>query len=136
MSQATTLRLLLVEDEAMIAMMAEDMIEGLGHSVGHTAATLADALDACATMTFDAALLDVNLNGDSSMPVAVALKARNCPFAFTTGYGAGGVDAEHRDMPVLSKPYALADLEATLAKFVDQAAGISSTTSIVDSKRG
>ena len=136
MSQATTLRLLLVEDEAMIAMMAEDMIEGLGHRVGHTAATLADALDACATMTFDAALLDVNLNGYSSMPVAVALKARNCPFAFTTGYGAGGVDAEHRDMPVLSKPYALADLEATLAKFVDQAAGISSTTSIVDSKRG
>ena len=136
MSKATTLRLLLVEDEAMIAMMAEDMIEGLGHSIVRTAATLADALDACANMEFDAALLDVNLNGDSSMAVAAALKARNCPFAFTTGYGAGGVDVEHRDMPVLSKPYALADLETTLARFVDQVAGISSTTSSVDSNRG
>lgn len=136
MIEATALRLLLVEDEAMIAMMAEDMIEGLGHSVVRTAPTVTDALDACATLIFDAALLDVNLNGDSSMPVAAALKALNRPFAFTTGYGAGGVDAVHRDMPVLSKPYAFADFEATLDGFVAQLAGINSTTSSVDSKRG
>lgn len=130
------LKVLLVEDEALIAMMAQDMIEGLGHEVVHIASTLKDALDANGTCEFDCALLDVNLNGDSSMPVAVALKARGRPFAFTTGYGAGGVDGEHHDVPILSKPYALVELEKTLAAFAAQAAGTSSTTSSVDSNRG
>ena len=111
------LKVLLVEDEALIAMMAQDMIDGLGHEVVHIASTLKEALDACDTRDFDCALLDVNLNGDSSMPVAVALKARGRPFAFTTGYGAGGVEDVHRDVPVLSKPYALVELEKTLEGF-------------------
>ncbi len=131
------LKVLLVEDEALIAMMAQDMIEGLGHEVVHIASTLNEALDACAKRDFDCALLDVNLNGDSSMPVAVAMKARGRPFAFTTGYGAGGVDGDHHDVPILSKPYALAELEKTLDTFVAaQAAGTSSTTSSVDSNLG
>jgi CheY-like chemotaxis protein len=131
-----SLRLLLVEDEALIAMMAEDLIETLGHKVATTAASLAEAHAACAAGGFDAALLDVNLNGDTSMSLAAALKARNCPFAFTTGYGAGGIDAEHAEMPVLTKPYALAELEIVLDGFVAQLAGTSSMTSSVDSKRG
>jgi CheY-like chemotaxis protein len=131
-----TLRMLLVEDEALIAMMAEDMIDGLGHRVVRTATTLADALAACAENGFDAALLDVNLNGDTSMEVATALKARGCPFAFTTGYGAGGVDPAHSDCPVLTKPYALGELEILLTGFVAQFAGTSSITSSVDSNRG
>ncbi len=130
------LRLLLVEDEALIAMMAEDLIEALGHSVAITAATLGAALSACGNGDFDAALLDVNLNGDSSMALATALKARGCPFAFTTGYGAGGIDAAHADMPVLTKPYSLAELEGVLGAFADQLAGTNSTTSSVDSNRG
>jgi CheY-like chemotaxis protein len=129
------LKVLLVEDEALIAMMAQDMIEGLGHEIVHTAASLKDALDAC-TRDFDCALLDVNLNGDSSMPVAAALKERGCLFAFTTGYGAGGVDEAHRDVPVLGKPYALIELEQMLDSFAAQLAGTSSTTSSVDSNRG
>jgi CheY-like chemotaxis protein len=133
---ATPLRLLLVEDEALIAMMAEDLLETLGHEVAVTAATLGDALAACATHAFDAALLDVNLNGESSMPIAAALKDLGCPFAFTTGYGAGGIDACHSDMPVLTKPYALGDLETVLAGFATQRAGMSSITSSVESKRG
>jgi CheY-like chemotaxis protein len=131
-----SLRLMLVEDEALIAMMAEDLIEALGHEIAVTAATLEEALAACANGVFDAALLDVNLNGDSSMAVATALKARGCPFAFTTGYGAGGIDACHADMPVLTKPYALNELEGLLAKFSGQLAGTSSMTSRVDSNRG
>lgn len=130
------LKVLLVEDEALIALMAQDMIEGLGHEVSHTAASLKDALEACASRSFDCALLDVNLNGDSSMPVAAALKENGCPFAFTTGYGAGGVDDAHRDVPVLSKPYALVELEKMLDTFAGQLAGTSSTTSSVDSNRG
>lgn len=130
------LRVLLVEDEALIAMMAEDMIDSLGHRVVRAATTLADALAACANGDFDVALLDVNLNGDTSMAVATALKARGCFFAFTTGYGAGGVDPEHGDCPVLTKPYALNELEALLAGFAAQLAGTSSITSSVDSNRG
>ena len=131
-----SLQLLLVEDEALIAMMAEDLVEALGHSVCITAATLDEALGVCSNGAFDAALLDVNLNGDSSMAVATLLAARGCPFAFTTGYGAGGVGPEHAGRPVLTKPYALADLEAVLDDFVRQLAGTISTTSSVDSNRG
>lgn len=129
------LKVLLVEDEALIALMAQDMIEGLGHQVVHAASSLKDALDAC-DRDFDCALLDVNLNGDSSMPVAAALKLHGRLFAFTTGYGAGGVSDEHRDVPVLGKPYALTELEAMLDDFAAQLAGTNSTTSSVDSNRG
>ena len=114
---AGSLKLLIVEDEALIAMMAEDMVEGLGHTLVATAATLADARHAIATLDFDAALLDVNLNGDSSMELATMLKERAVPFAFTTGYGAAGIDPKHRDRPVLTKPYALDELGAVLAGF-------------------
>ena len=130
------LRLLLVEDEALIAMMAEDLVEALGHQIVVTAATLGEARAACRDVNFDAALLDVNLNGESSMEIATHLKERGCPLAFTTGYGVSGIDRVHTDMPVLTKPYALAELEAVLAGFVAQLAGMSSITSSVDSKRG
>ncbi|MEP6784390.1 MAG: response regulator [Sphingomonadales bacterium] len=130
------LRVLLVEDEALIALMAQDMIEGLDHRVVQTAATVSDALAACTECEFDCALLDVNLNGDSSMAIATALKARGIPFAFTTGYGAGGVDDAHRDVSVLGKPYSLTDLGTLLGQFAAQLAGTSSTMSSVDSNRG
>lgn len=130
------LRLLIVEDEALILMMAEDMIDACGHEVACTASSLPTALAAIETEAFDAALLDVNLNGDSSMPAAARLKEIGKPFAFTTGYGAAGIADEHRDMPVLSKPYAFADLETLLEGFAAQAAGTSSTTSVSDSNRG
>lgn len=130
------LNLLLVEDEALIAMMAEDMIDSLGHRVVRTAATLTEAMAACTDGGFDVALLDVNLNGDTSMEVATALKARGCPFAFTTGYGAGGVEPVHDDCPVLTKPYAIGELDALLTAFAAQLAGTSSMTSSVDSNRG
>ena len=138
MTVLTGLRVLIVEDEALIAMMAEDMVESVGCIVAGIAATIAEALAAVATLAFDVAMLDVNLNGDTSMAVATALKARRTPFLFTTGYGIGGIEAEHHDMPVLTKPYAILDLESALrtCAAVCQAAGTSSTTSITDSNRG
>jgi len=128
------MRVLIVEDEALIAMMAEDMIEALGCTIVATAANVADALEAVDGLTFDVALLDVNLNGANSMGIATALTARGKPFVFTTGYGAGGIAEEHRGAHVITKPYTLADLSAALATC--QAAGTSSTTSSTDSKRG
>lgn len=132
----TALRLLLVEDEALIAMMAEDLVEAIGHRVVVSAATLREGHERCDEADFDAALLDVNLNGDSSMALAERLAAQNCPFAFTTGYGAGGIDPAYADRPVLTKPYTLTDLQDVLATLAAQLAGTSSITSSVDSNRG
>lgn len=129
MSDVTGLRVLVVEDEAMIAMLAEDMLEIAGCRLAGTAATLAEGLAAAARDDFDIAMLDVNLDGENSGPIADALHARGKPFIFTTGYGSDGVPDRHAGRPVCPKPYVLADLQASLL----QAAGTSSSTSTSDS---
>ena len=108
-------RILLVEDEPIIAMTAEDMLDALGCRVVASAATLEEALAASARGDFDVAMLDINLNGVTSLPVADALKDAGKPFIFTTGYGAGGCGG-HGDVPLVAKPYRLADLEIALAR--------------------
>ena len=108
------LRILLVEDEAIIAMTAEDMLEELGCTVVRTASTLAEAMAAVECEAFDAALLDINLNGLESLPVATRLRELGRPYIFTTGYGAAGCGAEFADVPLVSKPYRIGDLEAAL----------------------
>lgn len=138
MSELNGLRVLIVEDEALIAMMAEDMVDSLGCVVAGLAASISDAETALTDVKFDVAILDVNLNGTTSMELASRLKEQGTPFAFTTGYGADGIDVEHHDMPVLTKPYSIADLESALQVCAGkcQVAGTSSTTSITDSNRG
>jgi CheY-like chemotaxis protein len=105
----TGLRVLLVEDEPIIAMTAEDMLEELGCTIVATATTLAGALAAVEREAFDLALLDINLNGVESLPVADRLREAGRPFVFTTGYGAVA-----RDAPLVAKPYQLRDLEAAI----------------------
>ena len=133
---ALGLRVLLVEDEALIAMMAEDMLEGLGCMAVVTAGSVGEALAALDCHAFDVAMLDVNLNGERSWAVADASRAKGLPYLFTTGYGADGVAPEHGAAPVLAKPYVLADLERALVACVAQRAGTSSITSITDSNLG
>ena len=108
-------RVLLVEDEAIIAMTAEDMLEELGCVTAATAATLPEALDAVGG-AFDVALLDINLNGRESLPVAARLRELGRPFVFTTGYGAAGSGADFCDVPLVTKPYQIADLEAAIRR--------------------
>jgi CheY-like chemotaxis protein len=107
------IRVLLVEDEPIIAMTAQDMLEALGCEVVASAATLEEALAAAARGGFDVAMLDINLNGVASLPVADALKEAATPFVFTTGYGAEGC-GPHRDAPLVTKPYRIVDLDAAL----------------------
>jgi CheY-like chemotaxis protein len=109
-------RVLLVEDEAMIAMLMEDMLEELGCEVVASAGTLDTAMAVADTDDFDIAFLDVNLGGVPAYPIASVLQARSIPFAFVTGYGAGGVEAEHADAPVLQKPFQSRDLAAILGR--------------------
>jgi CheY-like chemotaxis protein len=109
-------RVLLVEDEAIIAMTAEDMLGELGCCVATTAATLAEAMAALEGGGFDIALLDINLRGEQSFPAATALRGRGVPFIFTTGYGSAGRGPEFDDVLVVTKPYQLADLEAAIRR--------------------
>lgn len=108
-------KVLLVEDEAIIAMMAEDMLEELGCEILVTATSLADAMIAIRSRQFDVAVLDINLNGQDSLPAAAMLHEMKRPFIFTTGYGISGRGAEYDDVPLVTKPYRLADLAEALA---------------------
>ena len=108
-------RALIVEDEAIIAMTAEDMLDELGCVTVASVSTLADALAAAARGGFDFALLDVNLNGAESLPVAALLKQAGLPFVFTTGYGAIVRGEDYSDSPLVTKPYRTKDLAAAIA---------------------
>jgi CheY-like chemotaxis protein len=95
---------LVVEDEPLVAMMVEDMLMDLGCTVVGPAMQLAEGMRLAETAQIDAAVLDINLNGARSFPIADLLKARGIPFLFATGYG-GGEALEGRQDPVIQKPY-------------------------------
>jgi CheY-like chemotaxis protein len=108
------LRVLVVEDEAAISLLLEDMLLDLGCEVVGPAGRLATALDLAANEAFDLAILDVNIAGESIYPLVETLEARKVPFVFSTGYGSGGIKDAYRDRPVVQKPFAQADLRQTL----------------------
>lgn len=119
MSEALSgLRVLVVEDEMLVSMLVEDMLADFGCSVVGPAPDLEEAMSLASTADIDAALLDVNLAGKPIFPVADALKARGVPFAFASGYGAAGVEGDHRGAPVLQKPFRQSDLERALTGLV------------------
>jgi len=113
---ANQLRFLVVEDEMMVLLMIEDMLGDLGCEVVASAATAQQALELIATQSFDAALLDMNLNGEKSDRVAEALVARGVPFIFCTGSSALDVAPEFRDHLILSKPFSYDDLVDRLTR--------------------
>ncbi len=98
-------RILVVEDEPLVAMLIEDLLEAEGCVVIGPAPRVADALRLAATERLDGALLDVSLDGETAYPVADALKASGVPFAFVTGRGAGGLIEAHRGSPLILKPF-------------------------------
>lgn len=110
------LRLLLVEDETLVAMMVEDILGDFGCVVAGVAGTLARglALAGDAELALDGAILDVNLGGDKVYPVAEALTNRGVPFIFATGYGISGIAEAFAHIPALAKPYERRALEAML----------------------
>ena len=109
------LRVLLVEDELLVAMNVEAMLDALGCVVVAAAARVDEALRVVEREALDAAVLDVSLDGQPSFPVADALAARGVPFVFATGYGASGLREDLRDRPALQKPFRLLQLARTLA---------------------
>ncbi len=108
------LRILVVEDEAAISLLLEDMLLDFGCEVVGPAARLSAALDAVSREQVDLAILDVNVAGEPIYPVAEALAKREIPFVFSTGYGSAGIRDTFRDRPVLQKPFAQHDLKQKL----------------------
>jgi CheY-like chemotaxis protein len=108
------LRVLVVEDEAAISLLLEDMLLDFGCEVVGPAARLATALEVAGKEALDLAILDVNVAGEPIYPVAEALQARGVPFVFSTGYGSAGIRDEFRERPVLQKPFAQNDLRQKL----------------------
>jgi CheY-like chemotaxis protein len=106
-------RVLLVEDESMVAMLAEDMLLDLGCDVV-VAMRLDRAVALARTERFDLAVLDVNLGDARSYPIADVLFENGTPFLFATGYGRNGLDAAYQAVPVVQKPYQAAQMEHLL----------------------
>lgn len=109
-------RVLLVEDEPLIAMMLEDFLDALDRQCAGTADSVATAMSLVEAGEFDCAILDVHLRGgEKSWPVAEALAERGIPFVFATG-GADDMIAEaFRGRPMLQKPFTLEGVEKALS---------------------
>lgn len=95
----------------LVLMIIEDMLGDLGCKSMVTAATVGDALAILGEQNFDAAILDVNLNGSKSYPIANALALRNIPFFFSTGYSGHFMMDGHHDRPILKKPFHLEEMK-------------------------
>jgi DNA-binding response OmpR family regulator len=98
-------RVLIVEDEMLIALMLQDMLENAGMIIEGVAGSLTAGLDLARTANAQLAILDVNLSGDEAYPIADVLRGRGIPFLFSTGYGAENLRPDYASVPQLVKPY-------------------------------
>jgi CheY-like chemotaxis protein len=110
-------RILVVEDESLVAMLLETILEDMGCVPVGPIGTVNEALRvATDDPALDAALLDVNVAGHEVFPVAAALRARGVPFVFSTGYGEGGLPNEWRGQATLQKPFTENAVQEALAR--------------------
>ena len=107
-------RILIVEDEPILAISLQDILEGLGYEVVGPALRVAPALALAAEAAIDGAILDVNMGDGDSYGVAAALGGRGIPYVFATGYGRLGLDPAYGQAAVLQKPYREAQVAAAL----------------------
>lgn len=107
-------KILIVEDEHMLAFMLEDMIQSLGHCDIRHASTLSAAQGLVASQDFDFAFLDINLGDENSLPLAQELQDRNIRFVFASGYDSR-YDAKSITAPLLRKPLRIEDVKAALS---------------------
>jgi CheY-like chemotaxis protein len=116
----TGLRVLVVEDEAMVSMLVEDMLLDLGCEIVGPAARVPAALELAGSAAIDAAVLDVNVAGQAIWPVADALTERGIPMIFTTGYGESGLQGAYVSHPVVQKPFQIDDLVRALSASLEK----------------
>lgn len=111
-------RVLIVEDEALIAFLLEEMVQDLGYAVAGVANSLDAAMDADPA-SYDMVITDVQLQGKQIYPFAVTLAARGTPFAFATGNGGSAIPEQLRRAPLLQKPFQ----QELLKRVLDQMEG-------------
>jgi two-component sensor histidine kinase len=114
-------RIMIVEDEALVAMTLEDQLEELGLSIVAVCATVSEAMKAIDDNSPDVAILDVNLGGQLVYPVAELLTNRGIPFVFVTGYGRESVDRRYASIQILEKPVERQTLQEIFARGPDGA---------------
>jgi CheY-like chemotaxis protein len=107
-------RVLVIEDESLVTMLIQDTLADIGCEVVGSASRFDEAVSKAKGLSFEVVILDVNLNGQLSFPIAEALSERGIPFVWTTGYGTGGLPKSLQNAPVLSKPFQQMDLEQAL----------------------
>ncbi|MBB4797280.1 CheY-like chemotaxis protein [Brevundimonas bullata] len=113
-------RVLVIEDESLVAMLLETILEDMGCAVVGPEANIDDGLIAATTeASLDAALLDVNVAGREVFPVAEALRARGVPFVFSTGYGEAGLPEHWRGNPTIQKPFTEGAIRDALMKVMN-----------------
>ncbi len=112
--ESTGERILIVEDVAILALALAQTLQIAGFEVIGPAPSVAKALALIADGRCDGAVLDINLRGETSEPVACELKARGTPFLASTGYSFEQRPKIFHDVPTLTKPVAEADLVASL----------------------
>ncbi|MGO8953709.1 MAG: response regulator [Rhodomicrobium sp.] len=108
------LRVLVVEDESLVAMLIEEYLAEFGCIVAFSARRVDKGLECLTSLDIGAAVLDVNVAGESVSPIAEVLEGRNIPFIFASGYGARGVEARWTGRAVLQKPFTSNDLRSAL----------------------
>jgi len=113
-------RILIVEDESLVAMFMEDLLGDLGYTVAGIAARLEAAI-ATPPETYDVAILDVHLAGKPVFPFAEILVQRGVPFVFASGYGEQGLPEAFRGSPVLAKPFQPNELQTVLSRITGKA---------------
>ncbi len=107
-------RILLVEDEALLAALLEDLIGELGGVVASTAPSTRAALKAIDQTRIDSAIMDINLGAGPNFEVAERLEDRDIPFVFSTGYGSDSIAGRFSGRLVLAKPFHIDELDAAL----------------------
>jgi CheY-like chemotaxis protein len=106
---------MIVEDEALVAMSLRETLGDMGFSVIGPFSRIPEAMGALRTHEIDAAVLDINLNGELVYPLADVLAANHVPFIFVTGYGAEEIKHRYASVPILQKPIEPAALKAMFA---------------------
>lgn len=113
-----SLKVLVVEDEMMIAMMIEDILAELGHEVAGVAMRLPQALELAKGVDADVAILDINLDGRKSFPAAQLLRDRGIKIIFASGYGSPGLEAPFTNEVIIKKPFETSDVRTAIQRVI------------------
>lgn|GEM_PF-1535850 len=107
--------ILVVEDDAMLSLAMEDILRKLGHTNLEFAFDLSGALQIAEGKRFSLVFLDVDLNGELTLPVARMLRQNNIPWFFTTGFGSRFDYEDLEGAPIIRKPYSEQDIKQAIA---------------------